>query len=277
MNHPLKPLIAAAVSLFAVPALASAAPLVQYTFSEGSGSTTTNLGSLGAVANLSLSGGAVFSAPGATPLGAGHSLDNTATVAASPAGSGGVAQAAGDIPGLDNLPAATLTGWYRAESLGSLARLLDRADNAVGTTQWSLYFDGDVNRLQLNLGGTTYVSSTGFGVVDAWLFFAVVVNDFDGSNNRVRFYVGDVSTAATLAGDLLSTSPGLGDSNRPLTLANRFTGTRAFDGLMFDVRIYDSALPASELELVRLQGIPEPASVTLLLLGGSSLLLRRRR
>ncbi|MFN4243915.1 MAG: LamG-like jellyroll fold domain-containing protein [Tepidisphaerales bacterium] len=268
--------LAVASAAIAVSGVAVGAPLVQYTFSEGTGTTTANLGTLGPVADLTLSGGAVFSTAGNTPLGVGHALDNTATAAASPAGIGGKAQSAGDVTGLDSLPAATMTGWYKAESLGTLARLLDRADNAVGATQWSLYIDGDINRLQLNLGGTTYVSGTGYGVTDAWVFFAVVVNDFDGFSNRIRFYLGSETASVSAAGDLASSSSGLGDSDKPLTVANRFTGTRAFDGLMFDVRIYGSALSPDELEVVRLQAIPEPASAGLLA-AGCGLLLRRRR
>lgn len=278
MNRNLQPLaLTVASAVLAVSGVAVAAPLVQYTFGEGTGTTTANLGTLGTAADLTLSDGAVFSGAGNTPLGVGHALDNTATAAASPAGSGGKAQSAGDVVGLDNLSAATMTGWYKAESLGALARILDRADNAVGSTQWSLYFDGDVNKLQLNLGGTTYVSNSGYGVTDAWVFFAVVVNDFDGSNNRIRFYLGDETSSVAGAGDLLSTSSGLGDSDKPLTVANRFTGTRAFDGLLFDVRIYGSALSAGELEEIRLQGIPEPSSVALLAGVAGPLMLRRRR
>lgn len=247
--------------------------VAQYLFNEGSGTTVANSGSAGSSGNLSLGGSpaAVFSAAGFTPNGSGHSMDNTASPAA---GTGGYAQTSASFDAVDNLSQATITGWMNIQVAASLARLVDRADGSVGSGQWSLYIDGDTSKLQLNLGGTSYVSNS-FLTTDQWIFFAVVINEDDGGN-KIKFYSGDTLTAVTSRGVLSSTSPGLGDNSKKLTIGNRENAGRAFDGYLWDVRIYDEALSSSALETVRVSGIPEPTTLGLIFLPAGILLSRRR-
>ena len=62
-----------------------------------------------------------------------------------------------------------------------------------------------------------------------------------------------------------------------MTIGNVYTTTSlATVGALFDdIRIYDTALTASEIFTIA--GIPEPSAITLLALGGGFLLLLRRR
>lgn len=252
---------------------AQAGLVAQYLFSEGTGTTVANSGSAGSSGDLTFGGSPapVFSTAGFTPSGSGYSMNNTASPAA---GAGGYAQTSASFDAVDSLPRATITGWMHVESTAGLARLVDRADNSVGADQWSLYLDGDSSKLQLNLGGTTYVSNS-LVTTDQWIFFAVVINEDDGGN-KIRFYSADTSSAVALKGNLTSTSAGLGDNNKKLTIGNRESGTRAFDGYLWDVRIYDEALSSTALESIRTAGIPEPATLGLFALPAGIMLARRR-
>jgi hypothetical protein len=198
-------------------------------------------------------------------------MNNSASPAA---GAGGFAQTSAAAAFLNGLAQATITGWFNLDGTASLARLVDRADNSVGSGQWSLYFDGDTSRLQLNLEGTPYVSGAAFGGLNNWIFFAAVINEVD-SGNRIKFYAGDIVNAAALAGNLPSTSAGLGTNTKRLTLGNRESGTRALDGYLWDVRIYNEALTAGQVEELRASAIPEPAMVGLLI-PAAGLFMRRR-
>lgn len=248
--------------------------LVQYLFSEGSGTSVANTGTAGAAGNLTFGGSPapVFSLANFTPSGAGYSMDNTASSAGS---GGGYAQTASSFDVLDNLSQATITGWFNLQAAAGLSRLVDRADNSVGSDQWSLYLDGDVNKLQLNLGGTSYVSNPMVGT-DAWVYFAVVINENDGGN-KIKFYAGDVANAASLKGNLASSSSGLGDNSKKLTIGNRESGSRAFDGYLWDVRIYNEALTDTAVEGIRASAIPEPGLLAVTVLPALGLLRRRRR
>jgi hypothetical protein len=241
---------------------------VQYLFSEGSGTTVANSGTAGSAGNLAFGGtpSPTFSVAGFTPAGSGYSMNNTASPAA---GTGGYAQTSAAATFLDGLTQATITGWFNTETAASLARLVDRGDNTVGTGQWSLYFDGDPNKLQLNLGGTGYVSSADFGGTNTWVFFAVVI---DGSSSK--FYKGTPTSSSAAAGTF-SASTGLGTNTKKLTVGNRESGSRAFDGHLWDIRIYDEALTDSQVETVRASAIPEPTTLAALPLLGSTILLRR--
>lgn len=224
--------------------------------------------------DLTLAGGATMTSPVTVPGGASaYAFDNSASTMG---GTGGTAKTSvADAQSLlDAKTALTLTGWYKSDSsIAGLTRLFDRADGSVAAGQWSLYFDGDPNNLQLNIGGTALVSNPGFNVNGQWVFFAV---SFDGGN-VVKFYVGDEATAAAANGSVSTTATDIGSNSKPLTLGNRDNAGRAFDGWLFDFRVYSSALTPSEVEDVRASAIPEPATASLLALAGVVTLARRRR
>lgn len=114
------------------------------------------------------------------------------------------------------------------------------------------------------------------------------------SQTNGQFYRG-TDTASVIRSDLqVSASPTVNDSitlgainlgtNAALFLANSNARTRAFDGTMDDVRIYDGVLTAAEIEGVRLEGlagiavIPEPSTCALVGMGlvGLSMIRKRR-
>ncbi|MCX7818634.1 MAG: LamG domain-containing protein [Kiritimatiellae bacterium] len=191
-------------------------------------------------------------------------------------GSGGGAQTAVSFDALDNLTAMTITGWYKSDgAFAGLARLVDRAAPTVGAGEWSLYFDPTPGRLQLNLGGTTFFNTTGdYWQTNKWIFFAV---RFVGSSS-VNFFIGDTNTTASLLSSTGGPVPAnLGDGTRKLTVGNRENLGRAFKGCIDDVRIYDEAISDTNIEAIRVEGIPEPGTIGLLSLSSVLLIARRHR
>jgi hypothetical protein len=73
---------------------------------------------------------------------------------------------------------------------------------------------------------------------------------------------------------------GLGSAAR-LFLANSIGSNRGLDGFLDDVRVYDSLLSATEVEIVRQQGllgiIPEPSSLCLIGIGFIGMMRARRK
>jgi hypothetical protein len=103
-----------------------------------------------------------------------------------------------------------------------------------------------------------------------------VVGSYDGTS--LRIYVdGELDQTANIGPIVAYTGPA------PLRIGNIQHSTHivgpthvgAFDGVIDDVRIYDRAL--SDAEVADLHLLPEPATLTLLVLGGLALMRRRRR
>ncbi len=274
----------------------NAAPLLEYKFNE-TGTPANNTGSLGSAANGTMKNSSfaatdLHSGAGTGVSGAPSDLafDNTASTAMGNAG-GSVQGPAGQIT--NSLKSFTLTGWMKnAATTGSGGRIFF---NDQFGTPWGrqLYWNvGGVLALQVGDGSTlsTYSSlsstySAAAGTSTPWVFFAVT---FDANVNKVNFYLGDTSSSVTLANTLTSTqttsdtansnSFGIGNSQQD------WGGYIAFDGMLDNIRLFGAvtgstgALTLSELETIRFaDAVPEPASVSLLVLGLGAIFLHCRR
>ena len=161
----------------------------------------------------------------------------------------------------------------------------------------SLSPSGQTNALQLKLGNAAgYIGGAPFGADgalsgngslnafgSAWTFFAVTV-DLTGTANNVNFYFGN---AAALNAPITVTytnnvgaaigSIDFGNTGSALLL-NRANEARGFDGWGDDFAFYSGALDQTTVDGIRLQGVPEPATVTMLALGSvvGVIMLRRR-
>jgi len=127
----------------------------------------------------------------------------------------------------------TLTVWINLRSYGegTEGRIFDN-----GKLMW--YVNDTSDRLNLTSEGVTIVTSTTDSLsLNKWLHVCVT-READGTAN---FYVNGVLASAP---DLDS---GLPSSGTDTYIGNNDGGTRAFDGFMGPVRVYDSILTIAEL------------------------------
>lgn len=205
------------------------ASLIAYwRFDEGSGTTAADAtgdhpGTLGA--------GSSWTSPGI----AGSALANDGV-------DGRVSVAPFDVIG----SAMTISAWVRLASLDNAeGRLVSKASGANEQDHyWMLSQIGTTGvrfRLKTAEGGTTTLASpAGQLSAGSWVFVAAT---YDGAT--MRLYVDDTEVAAVAKTGVLNT-----DNSVAIGLANQPSGSgnRPLDGDLDEVKIYDRALSASELE-----------------------------
>lgn len=282
-------LIATSVSLHAT----LPTPLVKLRFNDGSGTTATNVGSLGGSAvfvqngsvpeftNLVASG--IFT-PGANTgsvdfgdLGASHGAEQvnlTTDLSVVPDGTLGT-----------NISASfTLCGWVNARSLTTGYggnRLLCALPSAWGSGGFDLVYNGD-GSLQFAIntfsddGGVKSSSGkiTASATLDSanWVFFAVT---FDPSlaNNNVKFYFGNSTNLSTLDSQFNYKSGQSVYTPSTLTVGNVGPGTwfwndtgvsRALRGAIDEVQVYGTALSLAQVQEAQTGGAAPlvPATIT---------------
>jgi len=260
-----------------VPTLAVSAPLLHYTFDEASGDAVDY--GTAPQSDAQLLGGASRST--STPSGSGFSLDlrdDDTTYAHA---------LEGDAADLDGLSALTLSTWLNVEEYtsGNNRLLAKQAAGAFGGFSWNMNAtpnDGDVGpdnfRVGLFVGNNVSSGAADFAAgfstddVDAhdkWVFLAVT---YDGTQavNNTKFYIGGVNTPVTQLGGDLTLAQLTVDGGTSLFGVGYTDAAPAADtsviGFQDDVRVYGAALSLAELETVRVENIPEPASAALILL-----------
>lgn len=165
------------------------------------------------------------------------------------------------VNGLRNLSEFTLTGWLNVASLTTGSggnRIISWINNGGDGVDLVYQSNGS---LRLGVDGwpdnSPAVSSSGKVTADAlgacsnWVFFAVTYQ----SNGLVRFYFGNGSNDATLDVTRTYSAPGVtGSSIGKLAIdafnnATRNSGTwnRMFRGVLDDIRVYGSALSATDI------------------------------
>jgi PKD repeat protein len=139
----------------------------------------------------------------------------------------------------------TIAFWMNAGTLtNNDARFISKAS---GTQEADHYWMvSTVNttglRFRLKTGGTTSMLATAAGQVQAGAWYYVAVT-YDGGNMRI--YKDGVQVASAGKSGTISTSTSV-----PVALGSQPQGGSAFDGLLDDVRIYNRALSAAELQAV---------------------------
>ena len=258
------------------PSLAVGAPLLQYTFDETSGDAIDY--GTAPQTNAALLGGATRSAN--TPSGTGFSLDlrdDAATYAHA---------LEGDAADLDGLGALTLSTWLNVEAYTSGNNRLSakQAAGAFGGFSWNMNatpnsgaVGPDNFRLGLfvgnnvSSGGSDFAAGFSTDDVDAhdkWVFLAVTYDGTQAANNT-KYFIGGVNTPVTQLGSDLTLAQLTVEGGTALFGVGYTDAAPAADtsviGYQDDVRVYGTALTLAELEAIRLENIPEPSSVVLLL------------
>lgn len=264
-------MVAGSLGLLASPDSADAAMLVRYTFDEASSGTTTalNSGTLGAAANGTFNNSATRTAstPGSASLGA---LDVSAS------GNNYIA-ASGDIAALDTPSALTLTIWVNMRSAPTTDDTLiaDRDGTGAGWFLGVRNISGNDFRLRFSTDVTAPVSTVTTSANLTWRFVAVV---FDSTANLASFYTGSENAAVTQLGSTIPITANPADNATALQVgAHPAVATLTPPAWLDDARVYDTVLTSAQLDAIRLENIPEPASLALLGLGGGSALFLARR
>lgn len=234
---------------------AGAAPIIEYLFDEGSGSTATNSGTLGATHNGAINGGA-YSA--SAPNGSAFSLDLNGTA-------NNV-----KIPNFGYGAALTVEAWINPSMVNGQRVILDDYGNpgvllaiVDGQLEW-----GISTTAHPGLGIALFAGSIGTG---AWQHVAGV---YDGA--AIRAYVDGVLVAAAATSGPIIDNP----AGQPTIGSDDVSPALDYAGLIDDFRIHQTALACEQLAgglfATQCAQAPEPATLLLVALGAAMLLGRRR-
>lgn len=189
------------------------------------------------------------------------------TLRGNPAWTRGVAGGALDFDGVDDRvvlgtmdihgPAGlTIALWFKADDFDvSDARFIAKTTGTAESNHyWMISTIGRTAlRVRLKAGGSTITLASGTGQVVAGRWYHVALT-YDGS--KARIYKDGVQVAGADKTGRIDVNPtvGVAVGNQPPG-----AGTKAFDGLIDEVRIYSRALAAAELQaLVRRSRPPKP-------------------
>jgi hypothetical protein len=215
-------MVACAALLAASHAYGQAGPVAAYSFNEGSGSTAADATGNGHIGTLS---GATWSAAGRN--GGALSFDGVndwVTIA--------------DTNLLDLTTGMTLEAWVRPTLVSNWRTVLLK--ERAGGLLYSLYSSNDAGRPSswIRRSGSD-LETTGPSALsaNAWVHLAAT---YDGAN--LRLYVNGVQVSSRAVSGALETSAS------PLRIGGNAVWTEFFGGLIDDVRVYNRALSATEVQ-----------------------------
>jgi hypothetical protein len=260
-------------------------PIVDFSFSEGSGTTTTNRGTRGGLASFATQGGYPMFAANA-PVGPYAPAFNSSAVDFGAIVASSDGNRAVDLPGaLGPINGFTVCGWVNCRDLtvgwggnrlvfalvapnGSGFDLVHLANGSLqlGVNQWP--------------DGSPAVSSGGRLTADPstgpanWVFFAVTYDGTRASDN-VKFYFGNGDTPAAL--DVTRTySRGVLPNTGAVTLGNFGPvagartelgpggGSRVLRGLLDQVMVFTNVLTLEEIQAAQVKAAQPPAPLVFL-------------
>ena len=268
------------------------AQILHYQFNEGVGTTTSSSGSITDPLTLSDASGtpttALWGAPGSGPSAsaADRALDLTSATGMGSGFSGPNAfrTSLSSVPALDQF---TITGWFRPSStdLGRAELLgIQNGSDVLSVVGLSGGPVGARNRLRLIIDdGNSFPEVDAFGdfesqwsTLDVWAFFAISYNG-QNATDTVTFYSGSVAGPVSLSALSSESAIQFPFGGASISIGARESHANPFKGYIDDFRLNDRTLSPTEVEQLRLEAVPEPGSVALLLLGTLILLRKWRR
>jgi glucose/arabinose dehydrogenase len=143
-----------------------------------------------------------------------------------------------DANDLDLTTGMTVEAWLRPSALGNAWRMVALKENA-GAMTYALYASTDTGRPtgQANVGGERDARAATALPTATWSHLAVT---YDGTT--VRLYVNGTQAATRTAGGAMSVS------TRPLKIGGNAVWGEWYAGLLDDVRVYNRALTATEIQ-----------------------------
>jgi hypothetical protein len=142
----------------------------------------------------------------------------------------------GDIDALDGLTTMTITAWIRMTSAGQNGG--GRIVNKRSSNGPELYYNSELEFVANTSPVANGGGAIGFG---GWKFVAVT---YDGST--ATFYTGDGTTLSEADADPTANGALTANANA-LLIGNHSGGARTFDGLIDNLRIYNSIEDAASL------------------------------
>ncbi|MDY6914359.1 MAG: LamG-like jellyroll fold domain-containing protein [Planctomycetota bacterium] len=162
--------------------------------------------------------------------------------------------------------AITIEAWIYARSLGSHPGLVEKALGSDKGSYGLRIENGNIfSNFRTSSGWFGYSGSA--LSTDKWYHVAVTYND---AADEMRFYIdGSPDAVHTVTASIKT-------YDDPIRFGYQTYYNESFDGIIDEVRIYNRALGASEIEQ-NYNSIPEPGTMVLLGIGAAGLLIRRRR
>lgn len=163
----------------------------------------------------------------------------------------------------------TITAWINADAFTYTNP--DHDQNVIfaqygGATPGRTSFMVNVNGQLTSWEGTGSGSTSGSTVLATGQWYFVALSN--SNKSAVGYLNGNVEFNKTFTYDPQDLPNAIGNLSD-----NYLNDVGQFDGLIKDVRIYDTALSQAEIQAIM---VPEPAALGLLALGGLTLLRRRR-
>ena len=250
---------------FVLSAHLASAQLVRWSFDEaGTATFADNTGSLGDTYDLNTFTSVSNASTAAANLrvadslaGSAFSLDLTSTGATAAAqGAHGTLAAPPAAGALSGLTAMTITGWFNPSATPASGVFLLR--NSTGSTGGGFnlqFIDAQQLRLLVSDGtaSTNYNSAaTAYSAgTSNWQFFSVRWTATGGA----IWYAGTDSVASTSNGQN-TTARSMGSNSFQTILGRSSTAAgNAFHGYLDDIRVYNTALTAEQIEAIRLSNV----------------------
>lgn len=150
----------------------------------------------------------------------------------------------------------TAAVWVKIQSDGgaNTGRILDKRTNAGGSSGWFILTLNEAAgecdiRFSMDFTTTAMrVDTTDSITLNAWHHIAVTYDSSSDTTEPIVYIDGAALTIGSGLTELLNSSgTAVSDASKDLVFGNTDTAIRDFDGLMCDVRLYDSILSASTI------------------------------